>query len=181
MGPHLTGWLTFPSVQIALCVGVYAAVCYWLGPFAMVWTSPLLGAAVARPVMSLLANIRHTARENVWLSVHGHHYVFKGITVHVLEDEDRHRWICLADVRKLVAVTASHNALALAYPDRVKTMGKPAQAHLRDDALIELLAKDADPTGLRLRTWVERNIAFSGRRIRKSLGIGTGDGPSTEG
>lgn len=33
------------------------------------------------------------------------------------------------------------------------------------------LAKENEQTALRFRTWVERNIAFPGRRIRKNLGI----------
>jgi hypothetical protein len=163
--------LSYPSVQIALCVAVFALIGYKLGPSVAVWTSPLLAAAIARPVMNLVANFRHNLRAHVLLPVHGRHYVFKGITIHVLEDDDRCRWIPLADVRKVAGMTANEGALAVAYPARFARMGEPARPHLRDDALVEHLAKENNPVALRFRTWIDRDVAFPGRRIRKSLGI----------
>lgn len=167
----LKHWLSFPSVQIALCLAVYALVGWRFGAFGLVLASPGLAAAVARPVLTLLANFRHGMRERTWLPVHGHHYVFKGITIHVLEDEDHCRWIPLADVRKVAGATASEGALTVAYPERFKRLGKPAQPHLRDDALVEHLGKESNPVALRFRTWVDRDVAFPGRRIRKRLGV----------
>ena len=164
-------WLGFPSVQIALCLAIYALLAYEFGKFAAVWTSPLLGAAIARPLMALASSIRRKAREHIWLPVHGQHYVFRGTTIHVLEDDDHCRWIRLADVRKVVGSTASERALAAVYPGRLKIMGTPAQAHLRDDALIAHLGKENQPTALRFRTWLERNVALPGRRIRRDFGI----------
>ena len=38
---------------------------------------------------------------------------------------------------------------------------------MRDDALITYLGKQTDATALRLRTWVERNIAFPAERARE--------------
>ena len=138
----------------------------------MVMGSPLLAAAIAWPVMTLAANIRHAARESTWLPVHGQHYVFKGITIHVLEDDDYCRWISLADMRKVAGVTATESVLAKVYPERCMRLGKPEQPHLRDDAVIEHLGKEGNnATALRFRTWVDREVAYSARRIRKSRGI----------
>ena len=164
-------WLGFPSVQIAICEALYLYGGYRMGPFFLVWTSPLLGAAICLPVMALLANLRAAARERVWLPVHGKHFVFKGTTIRVIEDDDHFRWVCLADVRKVTGTTAGDSALAVTYPGRVQPMDKPAQVHIRDDALIEHLGKENNPVALRMRTWVERDIAFAGRRIRERLGI----------
>lgn len=50
-------------------------------------------------------------------------------------------------------------------------MGKPEQPYLRDDALIEHLAREGSPAALRFRTWVERTIAFPASRIRTQFGI----------
>jgi hypothetical protein len=143
-------WLGYPSVQIALCVAVFGVVAWRMGPFATVVASPLLAAAIARPVLSLLANFRH---------------------VLVLEDDDRCRWISLADVKKIAGVTASEGALVVTYPERCKRMGKGEHPHMRDDALVEHLAKESNAVALRFRTWVERTVWFPGRKIRKSLGI----------
>ena len=163
-------WLTWPSIQIVLCLLVFAGVGYRLGPFGIVVTSPLLAAAIARPVLTLLANLRHRAREHTWLPVHGQHYVYKGVTVNVLEDDDHCRWVSLVDVRKVVGLTASERALAVAYPGRFQQAGRGSPC-LRDDALIEHLGKENNPAALRMRTWVERNVAFPGRRLRASRGI----------
>jgi hypothetical protein len=164
-------WSSFPSVQIVLCLAVYGFVGWRMGPFVFVWTSPLLAAAIARPLLSLVANFRHGVRSQVWLPVHGQHYVFKGITIHVQEDDDRCRWVPLADVRKVAGITAGEGALAMTYPQRFMPTGKSQQAHLRDDALIEHLGKQSNPVALRFRTWLERTVAFPGQRIRKNLGI----------
>ena len=167
----LKRWLSYPSVQIALSVALFVALGYKFGPFGMLFASPLLGVAICRPVMNLVANIRHSARENVWLGTHGQHYVFKGVTVHVMEDEDHFRWVSLADVRKVVGTTAADRALAATFARRFQAMGKPPQPHLRDDALIEHLAKESNPVALRFRTWVDRTIANPARRLRKDAGV----------
>ncbi len=164
-------WLCFPSVQIALCLAAYALLGYRFGVFALLYTLPLFATLMARSLFALLTNVRRKALEQVWLPVHGQYYVFKDITIHVLEDDDHCRWVSLFDVQKVVGVTASERALALAYPDRLRSMGEPAQAHIRGDALVAHLGKENKPTALRFRTWVERNIVFPGQTVRKRLGL----------
>ena len=164
-------WLSSPTVQIAASLALFLLMGYKYGPFGMLFTSPLLGVAICRPVLNFVANLRHAARENVWLPVHGQHYVFKGVTVHVIEDENHYRWVCLADVRKVVGATAADRALTATYPRRFQPMGKPPQPHLRDDALIEHLAKENNPLALRFRTWVDRTIANPARRLRMDAGV----------
>ena len=166
-------WLSLPSVQIALCVSVYGLVGYYFGVIAFLFTLPVFATVMKRPLFTLVANFRRTVQEQVWLPVHGQHYVFRDVTIHVLEDDDHCRWVSLLDVQKVVGITATQRALAHVYPGRVKSMGKPAQTHIRDDALVTHLGKENQPTALRFKTWVERNIAFPGRTIRKRLGIQT--------
>ena len=163
-------WLSYPSVQIALCLAVFCAVGWRWGAIGMIWTSALLGAAICRPVMNLVANLRDRARENTWLPKHGQHYVYKGVTLRVLEDEEHGRWVSLADARKVVGVTASERSLAATYPGRCEHFGKDG-VYLRDDALVEHFAKENDPAALRFRTWVEGTIANPGRNVRRKLGI----------
>ena len=163
-------WLSLPFVQIAICVTLFLLAGWRWGPFVMVWSSPLLGAAICVPVMNLVANLRQRARENTWLPVHGQHYVYKGATINVLEDESHCRWVRLADVRKVVGITAAERALAVAYPGRCEAFDKSG-THLRDDALVEHLGKENDAGALRFRTWVERTILLPGRKVRSNLGI----------
>jgi hypothetical protein len=162
-------WLAFPSVQIGLCLGLFALLAYCFGPVAVVWASPLLGAAVARPCMNLLSSIRHSTRELVWLPVHGQHYVFKGVTIQVVEDEDHNRWIRLADVRAVLGASASERTLSLTYPGRLQSLGNAAQVYLRDDALIEHLAKQNDPSAIKFRNWVQRIVVLPGQNIRRNI------------
>lgn len=164
-------WFSLPLVQIALYVGAYALLGYRFGVFAFLIASPVFATLMKRPLFDLLADFRRRVREHVWLPVHGHHYVFKGMTIHVLEDDDHCRWISLADVRKVLGVTATERALAHTYPGRLQSMGEAAETHIRDDALVTHLSKENQATALRFRTWVERNIALPGRTIRKRLGI----------
>jgi hypothetical protein len=163
-------WLSLPFVQIAVCVTLFLLAGWRWGAFTMVWTSPLLGAAVCIPVMNLVAGLRQRAREDTWLPVHGQHYVYKGTTINVREDESHCRWVRLADVRKVVGITAGERALAVAYPGRFEAFDK-AGMHLRDDALVEHLGKENDPGALRFRTWVERTVMLPGRKVRGNLGI----------
>ena len=62
-------------------------------------------------------------------------------------------------------------ALAVAYPDGVRRLGRPAEPYLRDEALLAHLAKERSPEARRLSTWVGREIVFPARRERERLGI----------
>ena len=167
----MKAWLRMPSLQIALCVAVYLLVGWRFGPFAFVFASPLLAVAIAVPLMNLVAGIRHRMRENVWLPVHGEYFNFKGHTIRVVEDESHARWVCLADVRNVMDLQTTEHALALTFKHRFQEIGKPAQAYLRDDALIEHLARSRNDMTLRFRTWVERTVAMPGAKVRERLGV----------
>ena len=160
-------WLSFPSVQIALCTVFFGMVGYWLGRYMIVFTAPAYGAAIARPLINLVANFRHTVRAGVWLPVHGTHYVFKDITIHVLEDDDNWRWLPLADVERVLGRKLNARVLAITYPERLEKGGKPVRMYMRDDALIEHLSRLSDPVALRFRTWLERSVALPARRMRQ--------------
>jgi hypothetical protein len=160
-------WLGFPSVQIALCTVFFGLVGYWLGKYMIVFTAPAYGAAIARPLINLVANFRHGVRSAVWLPVHGTHYVFKDTTIHVLEDDDDWRWLPLADVERVLGRKLNARLLAITYPDRLEMGGKPSRMHMRDDALIEHLSRLSDPVALRLRTLLERSVALPARRMRQ--------------
>lgn len=169
--PAVRRWLAYPSVQIALCVAVFAGVAWQFGPFGTVIASPLLAAAVARPLLNLVGNIRHGMRERVWLPVHGEHFTFHDVRIRVLEDESHCRWVCLADARKAAGIGASEAMLAASLGPRFRRAGKPVQPYVRDDAVIEYLAKSTDARALRFRTWVERTVAAPAQKVRERLGI----------
>jgi hypothetical protein len=147
--------------------GYYVLLGYWTDKWIVLFVSPLYGALMARPLLNLLGSARQNLRSGVWLPVHGQYYVFKGTTIHVVEDADGWRWVRLADVQQVLEARLNTRALAATYPERLQMMGKPTQLHMRDDALITHLAKQNDATALRLRTWAERNIVFPAQRMRE--------------
>jgi hypothetical protein len=164
-------FLRLPAVQIAVAVALYLLVGLQFGPFGFVFASPLLAIAVAVPIQHLVADIRHKMREDLWLPEHGHYFNFKGHTIRVMEDESHARWVCLADVRKVMPLQTTEHALALMFKERYQETGTPAHGYLRDDALVEHLARSQNDMTLRFRTWVERTVAMPGAKVRERLGI----------
>lgn len=160
-----------PTVQIVLCVAVYGLLAWKFGPFAAVILAPGLAAAVARPIINLTGSLHGDARELVWKPALGQHYAYKGITIHVLEDDDYQCWIPLADLRKVMPRTPVEATLAIAYPGRVQRVGDAKQVCLRDDAVIEHLGKQTDPAAIKFRNWVEKDVASPARRRRQHRGI----------
>ncbi len=154
------------AVRLALCAAVTWAVWRVVGVAGLVLTAPLYGVALAKPLLDLASDLRHGMRAAVWQRVEGRHHAYRGVPVQVLEDDSRHRWVRVADVRQILGHTTSDGAFALTYPNGWRLIGQPPQPHLSDAALIAHLAKDASPEALRLRQWVEREIAFPAKRVR---------------
>lgn len=163
-----------PALQIVLCTGVYGLVIDRFGVMAIIMLAPLFAAAIARPVINLASNLRHRVRAHLLRDAQGSFYAYKGQAVHVVMDEDGHRWILLADVQKIIGPMATERALCQTYPDRLQPMGRQGHMHIRADALVSHLGKHHHLLVLRFRTWVERTLAVPGRHARPTLG-----GPAT--
>lgn len=166
------------ALRLGICLLVSWAVWRWGGAAAMVSTLPLFGILLARPLIDLASAIRHGMKQAQLAEVEGRHYAFRGRRIEVVEDVDRRRWVRLADVRAIVGFTASDGALAISYPDGVRRLGRAAEAHVSDEALLAHLLKERSPEAARLRAWVEREIVFPARRERERLGI-KARGPDT--
>jgi len=167
----MTRILATIALRLAVCIAISWAVWRWFGPANMVPTLVLFGILLARPLLDLAGELRDGMKQVQLAAVEGRHYAFRGRTVHVLDDADRRRWIRLADVRAIVGFTASDGALAIAYPDGVRRLGRPAETHVSEEALLAHLRKERAPEAARLRVWVEREIVFPGRRERERRGI----------
>ena len=159
------------AVRLAACTLLSWLVWRSFGAVSMVTTLPLFGIALARPLLDLASALRHAMNRAHWRDVEGRHYAYRGRPVRVVEDDAHGRWVRLADVRAIVGFTASDGALAIAYPEDVTRLGRPPEPHLRDVALLAHLEKERSPEALRLRHWVEREIAYPARRERERLGI----------
>ena len=167
----MTRILVTIALRLAVCVGISWAVWRWFGLSSMVPSLALFGILLARPLVDLAGAVRDGMKQMQLAPVEGRHYAFRGRAVQVLDDADRRRWVRLADVRAIVGFTASDGALAIAYPDGVRRLGRPAEPHVSDEALLAHLLKERAPEAARLRLWVEREIVFPARRDRERLGI----------
>lgn len=161
------------ALRLGVCGLVAWAAWRWLGLTTMVTTLPLFGILLARPLLELAGALRDGMKQVQLAAVEGRHYAFRGRHVQVLEDADRRRWVRLADVRAIVGFTASDGALAITYRDGVRRLGRPAEPHISEEALLAHLLKERAPEAARLRVWVEREIVFPARRERERLGIRT--------
>jgi hypothetical protein len=160
------------ALRLAGCVLVSWSAWRWLGGVtAMITTLPLFGVALAKPLIDLASEVRHAMKRAHWREVEGRHYAFRGHPVKVVTDADRGRWVRLADIRAIAGFTASDGALAISYPNGVRRLGRPAEIHVSDEALLAHLQKERGPNAIRLSTWVEREIVFPARRERERFGI----------
>lgn len=153
--------------RLALCV--FVGWCAWRvgGLTAMVGTAALFGVLLAKPLVDLASELRHHMRAAVWRPVEGRHYVYRGVPVQVLEDDDHVRWVRAADVRAIVGFTASDGALALTYPDGWRMQGEPAQPHFSDEALLIHLRKENSAKAGHFMNWAERTISYPARQLRQ--------------
>ena len=157
--------------RLALCAGIGWLVWRIGGLVPMVAVAPLVGIALAKPLLDLASDLRHQANARALKPVQGRHFVFRGTPVDVIEDADHRRWVRAADVRRIIGTTATDGALALTYPSGWRQFGRPGTPYFSDDALVAHLTKERSPEALRFLHWVERDIAFPAQRVRERLGI----------
>lgn len=154
---------------LSVCALVVWVMCSWLGLIGLVIVSPIIGVAFTRLVIDASADLGWGLHSAVWAPLSGKHYVYMGFNLKVVEDDDFCRWLALADVRRIVGSGATDKALSQSYPSGYQIFdGRP---HLRDDALMDYLAREPSTPAVKLRNWVERSIAFPARTERKRRGI----------
>jgi hypothetical protein len=158
-------------IRLAVCVAAAWLAFRFLGAVGLAVSAVLFGILLARPLIELASAVRHAIRVQAWRPVEGHHWAYHGVPVQVLEDADHRRWILASDVRRIVGTSMSNGALALSYPTGFRSLGKPAEPHFSDEALLAHLAKHNSAQALKFRHWVEREIAFPARRLRERYGV----------
>ncbi|MEO7338714.1 MAG: hypothetical protein ABIV63_19250 [Caldimonas sp.] len=169
----MTAVLGTIALRLALCAGVTWLAWRFGGLTSAVGTIVLYAVALPRPLIDLASELRHQTRRAHWRDVEGRHFAYHGSPVSVHEDIDHRRWIRVRDVRTIVGFTSSDAALAVTYPNGWRLMGRPPEAHLREDALLAHLTKERSPATAKFCHWAEREIVFPARRQRERLGIRT--------
>ncbi|MBI3369711.1 MAG: hypothetical protein HY021_15060 [Burkholderiales bacterium] len=159
-----------PLLQIALrllaCVAFTAVVWRWLGFASLVLCAPLFGVLLARPILDLIGQSARTTKQLALQHLEGRYYEHRGIMVDIVEDVERHRWLLLTDVRKLVDGLPSDPVLERLYPADVRSSGSSSAKRIRADTLAMYLEKSTHGDSLKLKIWLEREVAFPARRLR---------------
>jgi hypothetical protein len=165
-----------PAVNLALrllaCSAVTLLAYPVLGVKAVVVCSPLFGLALAGPLLSGLGQLPHWARRLAYRGFHGRYFEFRGRQVVVHEDLAGHRWVELNAVRALAPQLPVDLRLQRLYPRAFEPAAAQQPACLRAEELLLELRSCADPTALRFKLWLEREVAFPARTRRRRRGGG---------
>lgn len=157
-------WYRHPVLQILLYTALLLGVGYQFGLIIMVFVSPAYAALVLPSVFQLSGSFWHGVRCSVWMPVHGKHHVYKDITLHLHTDPRGGLWLPLHEVESVVGPLLAERTLALQYPGKVHSLGKPLRPHIHFDALLPHLGKRNDQVALRFKHWLDRNIVFPDRK-----------------
>jgi hypothetical protein len=153
-------------IRLAACVALSWVAWQWGGPVMLCISLVVWGLLLSKPLIELASDGRHALRALAWRREEGHYFAFRGMPVHVLEDDEQQCWLRVAQVRQIVGFTASDTTLAIAYPDDWRLLGRPPAPHLRDEALLVHLKKERSSQALRFAQWLERDVAYPARQRR---------------
>jgi hypothetical protein len=150
----------------------FSALAYFVINVYAFWLSlPMFAFALGPALMELLVEMRHPAAELMGGAEQGHVMRFGSRRMRVLEDDDHAHWVAADDIRAVLGGGLRDAALQRAYPGLWRPWGRPPCGYLREDAVQQWLAKASSLEGVRLRTWVQRNVVFPAQRRRERLGV----------
>ncbi len=158
-------------LRLAACSAVAWLAWRWLGTAGLVYSGPLFGLALARPLVDALGAWWRTTRRLAYGDLQGRHYAHRGTPIDVLEDADHVRWLSTADLRRVLPGLPADAVLGRLWPAGLQTVAGRGRTRggvprISAEALAAYLAKSTEPDSLRLRRWLEREVAFPARRRR---------------
>lgn len=153
-------------IRVLLCAGVTWVMWHWLELSAVVVAAPLLGVALARPIIDLVAESHHANKTLALQSLQGRHFSHRGYRLDIAEDDDEQRWLLLADVRKVVAGLPRDEVLQRQFGDRTTVMPPDDGLRIRADALADYLLKSTDAASLKFKIWLDREVLGGKRNPR---------------
>lgn len=169
-GAALAEALQTPAARVAggvgLCAAVGALLWWFFGPVGLVFTAPLAGALLARPLIDLAADLaRHTRRAALG-ATEGQYYAFKGRPLRVSEDEEGWRWLPTADLRRVLPGLPADPVLERQLGAAVRPLARAGLA-VEAEALHGALAAAQDPQTVRFRQWLQRDVILPAQRVRE--------------
>lgn len=159
------------ALRLSVCLAVCFALWRFLGPIGLAVSAPLFGVLLAKPLFELADELRLSAKTLAYFEIEGRNFEHRGFRLDIAEDDRRHRWISINDVRKLIPSLPRPAVLRAQFPDGVQEDPAISGHRIHDDALLEYLAKSTDANSLKFRNWLEREVVLPGTQVRKRLGI----------
>lgn len=152
---------------IAFSAGVIYVAWRWLGIVGILLSSPLLGLAFARPILSLFGLAHRFARTQALHDVQGRHFEHRGNLIDVADDGEGYRWLRIDDVRKVIANLPGDAVLQRLYPDDVSLWPAPPACRIKAEALLKYLEKSSDPASLKFRNWIAGEVVMPADKRRQ--------------
>jgi hypothetical protein len=153
-------------VRVLLCAFATWVMWHWLDVVALVVAAPLLGVALARPIIDIVAESHHSTKALALQGLQGRHFSHRGHMLDIAEDDDDQRWLLLADVRKVVAGLPRDEVLQRQFGDRTSVMPPAEGLRIRADALADYLVKSTDTASLKFKVWLDREVLGGSRNPR---------------
>ena len=147
------------AIRLAGCSGVAWLAWRYAGAFGLVFSAPLFGLALAKPLVDAFGAALGLTRRLAYRHVSGRHYAHHGMAIDIVDDPARVRWLKTADVRKVIQALPSDPVLERLFPAGLRSMPGPGPAagstmRISAEALADYLAKSTDPDSLRFKRWL---------------------------
>lgn len=159
------------ALRLLFCIAVAYALWRLLGAVGWVVSAPLFGVLLARPILELVGDLRDATKSMAYARVAGRHFEHRGFRLDIVEDGRHHRWVSLADVRKLITSLPRDASLRRQFPQGLCDDATIRGSRIHADALLAYLARSTDGDALKLRNWLEREVVLPAAKLRQRLGI----------
>lgn len=156
--------------SIVVCALLTVVMFHLCGPIGIVLMAPVWGGLLALPLLDGFAAAIRLMRWLSWIDVEGHYYEHRARWVDVVEDAGGQRFIRVDHLRQFLPDLPADATFVLLYAGRTLAHGRPALAYLRDDALLEYLAKASSDDAIKLHQWVDRHVLRPGKKRREHEG-----------
>lgn len=155
------------AIRLAGCCAIAWLAWRWFGASGLVYSAPLFGIALARPLVDAVSACFGLARRLAIGDVEGRHYAYRGTRIDVIEDADHVRWLRTGDVRRVIEALPRDAVLERLYPHGIRIDSPRHGARISAEAMADYLATSTAPNARRLARWLERDVAYAARRLRE--------------
>jgi len=158
------------AVGFACCAAVAWVLFRLIGAAGIVFSAPLFGLALARPLIEIAGGGVRAARALALHDIEGRHYEFKGTSIDIVEDDTGHRWLRLDNVRSVLRGLPGDRVLERVLGAGFLRGDLSTAPRIQAEALLGVLRKASDPRSLRFLHWLDS--ASNSKTDRAAQGSG---------